>query len=266
MSGRAAREPSGFRDQFSSVAEQYVRFRPTYPDELFDWLAELAPDRALAWDCATGSGQAAAGLARRFDRVVATDASPAQLANAPPHPRVEYRRAPAEASGLPEGSASLITVAQALHWIELEPFWREVRRVGREGGIIAVWCYSGLEIEPAVDAVIGRFYRETVGPFWAPERRFVDTGYRTLPFPFAELPAPRFTMATDWTLGHLEGYLRSWSATANYRAALGEDPVPGLHPSLAAAWGDPSRARVVRWPLHLRAGRVTRETAPDRTA
>lgn len=52
----------GFADHFSVRSRDYARFRPSYPPALFAWLAETAPARRLAWDCATGSGQAAAGL------------------------------------------------------------------------------------------------------------------------------------------------------------------------------------------------------------
>jgi hypothetical protein len=160
----------------------------------------------------------------------------------------------------------MVTVAQALHWLDLPSFWREVRRVARPAGVVAAWCYGGLEIEPGVDRLIGTFYRETVGPFWAPARRLVDEGYRSVDFPFDEIGAPPFQMAVQWTLPHLEGYLRSWSATANYRRARGEDPVALLHGALGAAWGRPDEAKSVRWPLRMRVGRVTSETGPDPAA
>ena len=263
--GNAPGEP-GFNDQFSSVADGYVRYRPTYPDRLFAWLATLVPDRGLAWDCATGSGQAAQGLARHFDRVVATDASAAQLGNARPDPRIEYRQAPAHASGLPDRSAALVTVAQALHWLDLGSFWPEARRVARPGGVVAVWCYSGVTIDPAVDPLIRTYYRDVVGPHWAPERILVDEGYRSVVFPFPEITAPPFEIAVEWTLADLEGYLRSWSASASYRKAHGEDPVARVHPALEAAWGRPDDAKPVRWPLHVRVGRVPLETDPDGAA
>jgi len=87
-----------FKDHFSKQAADYARFRPRYPREMFEYLGRIAPSRALAWDCATGNGQAAVGLAAVFERVIATDASEKQIANAEPHERVEYRVAPAEES------------------------------------------------------------------------------------------------------------------------------------------------------------------------
>src|SRR5262249_32870016 len=140
---RSMTEPQGrFPDHFSKVAADYSIFRPRYPEELFEYLASLAPRRTLAWDCAAGSGQATLGLATRFDAVIATDASAAQLAAAPRHPRIDSRVARAERSDLRSGSVDLAVVAQALHWLMLEPFYDEAHRVLTAGGVLAVWCYG----------------------------------------------------------------------------------------------------------------------------
>jgi SAM-dependent methyltransferase len=245
-----------FRDHFSGAAADYAAYRPRYPAALFAWLADLAPRRDVAWDAGTGSGQAATGLAAYFERVIATDASAAQLARAEPHPRVEYRVAIAEQSDLPDGSVALVTAATALHWFDRGRFWREARRVLAEGGAIAVWSYGLMEVTPAVDAVVTRLYRDIVGPFWPFERRMVEQGYRTIEFPFEEVPAPDFAMEARWTLVHLTGYLGTWSAVLRYREARREDPVALVSAELQRAWGDPEEPRPVRWPLALRAGRA----------
>lgn len=245
-----------FSDHFSGVAGAYAEFRPRYPDGLFDWLARAAPGRRLAWDCATGSGQAAVPLARHFESVVATDASADQVAAATPDPRVRYRVAPAEQSGLASGSADLVTVAQALHWFDRPAFYREAARVLREEGLLAVWTYGHPRLDDsAADAVFQEFYSGTVGPCWPPERALVDAGYRTIEFPFEEIDPPAFEMETRWPLAGLIGYVGTWSATTRFRATHGIDPVPALARDLAAAWGDPETPRRIRWPLAIRAGR-----------
>jgi ubiquinone/menaquinone biosynthesis C-methylase UbiE len=243
------------QDHFSSVSHQYATSRPTYPHALFQWLATVAPAHERAWDCACGSGQASGDLAERFSHVVATDLSAQQLAEAPRHPRVEYHVAVAESSGLPAASFDLVTVAQALHWFEHERFYAEVRRVLRPGGVLAAWCYGkGVVDHPAVDAVLQDFYHEVVGPYWKPERKLVEEGYRSLPFPQPELAVPDLSMALDWSLEALIGYTRSWSATALYIKTLGSDPVPALAGRLRAVWGDPAVLRHrIRWPLSIRA-------------
>lgn len=244
-----------FPDHFSGVAEGYARFRPGYPAALFAWLAERAPGRGLAWDCATGSGQAAPGLAEHFARVVATDASAEQVAHAAPHPRVEYRVAPAERSGLPDGSADLVAVAQALHWLDLPAFYREARRVLRPGGLLAAWCYVRLTLsDPALDRAFAALYDDVLGPYWPPERRWVEEGYAGLPFPFREVAAPALAIEARLTLDELAGYLGTWSATRRHREATGRDPVPDAVEALRRGWGDPAAPRPVRWPLAVRAG------------
>lgn len=248
-----------FADHFGGVARGYASFRPTYPRALFDWLAEVAPSRSLAWDCATGSGQAAVDLAAGFAHVIATDASAAQIAQATPHPRVEYRVATAEDSGIATGSVDLVAVAQALHWFDLGRFNAEARRVLVRGGVIAEWAYGLTRVDgDAVDALVQHYYSEVVGPWWPPERSHIETGYRDLAFPFTRLDAPPFTMAVDWNLGQLLGYLRTWSATARFTQVRGFDPVLALGERLAPHWGPPAQARRVSWPLALRAGRVDR--------
>jgi len=245
----------GFKDHFSGHAAAYARHRPHYPGALFDWLAEQAPVHDLAWDCATGNGQAALALARHFDRVVASDASSEQIARAEVHPRVTYRVAGAEHSALPDHCIDLVTVAQAAHWFDLPAFYHEVQRVVRPGGVIALWCYGLATISPAVDAVVGDYYEHTIGPWWPPERRHIEHGYRDLPFPFSPLSAPAFTMQTAWSMNQLLDYLGTWSATRRCAAATGHDPLAALAPGLHAAWGDAS-SRTVHWPLGLRAGTV----------
>ena len=176
---------------FGAVAAHYAAFRPTYPAALFAWLAAESPGRTLAWDCATGSGQAALALAEHFEQVVATDVSAEQLAHAGRHPRVRYARAPAEASPLDDASADLVTVAQALQWFDLDAFFAEVDRVLRPGGLLAAWTYLLFETSPEVDAIILRYYRETLGPYWAWERRLVEEGYASVAFPFEAVEGRR---------------------------------------------------------------------------
>lgn len=244
-----------FQDHFSRTATGYAAFRPDYPDALFAGLARLAPTTDIAWDCATGSGQAARGLVVHVDRVIATDASAAQIAAARPHERVEYRVARADASGLADASVPLVTVAQALHWFECDAFWREARRVLRPGGVIAAWCYGTLQMEADIDPLLDEFYSTTVGPYWPPERHMIESRYRELEFPFEEIAFPPMWMERVFTLPALMGYLGTWSAVHRYRDAVGVDPLPELAAALGRVWGAPEHSRVARWELGIRVGR-----------
>ncbi|HET6779245.1 MAG TPA: class I SAM-dependent methyltransferase [Gemmatimonadales bacterium] len=241
-------------DHFSQIAASYASCRPTYPEELFDYLAGLVHGRRLAWDCGAGTGQATIPLARRFDAVIATDISISMLEQAPRHPRVEYRAAPAEASGIPSATVDLVTVAQALHWLDVKAFYEEAARVLLPGGVLAVWTYASPQLEDAtLQHHLSRFNREKVGPYWPPERRHVEEGYRTLSFPFAELDPPALAMEERWTLPQLLGYIGTWSATQRFRELAGRDPALDLERKLAPHWGNSTRR--VRWPLTLRLGR-----------
>lgn len=249
-------EPA-FHDHFSSLAAKYAEFRPTYPPELFAWIAAQAPARALVWDCACGNGQASRGLAEHFDHVIATDASEAQLAAAKPHPKVEYRVALAEASGLPAHAVDAVTVAQAAHWFKHDAFYAEVKRVLRPGGLLAVWTYDFLQLDDEkLQARISDFHENVGARYWPPERAYVEAQYRTLPFPAErEIPTPKLRMTVSWNLSQLLGYFRSWSAIKNYIKANGNDPVEALTAELTPLWGAPNSAHSITFPLFIRAAR-----------
>lgn len=243
-----------FKDHFSVQAADYAKFRPRYPQELFDYLGSIAPSRHVAWDCGTGNGQAAVGLASVFDRVIATDASEKQIANAQSHEKVEYRVAPSENTAIRSETLDLITIAQALHWFDLNRFYPEVRRVLKNNGVFAASAYNLLHVEPAIDEVVNRYYYEVVGPFWPPERKLVEQ-FADLPFPFHKVDPPKFEMTAQWNLDHLLGYLRTWSSTQRFITAKGSDPLEQIMDDLFSAWGKAGQKRRITWPLMLRIGR-----------
>lgn len=245
-----------FKDYFSGQAAGYAEFRPRYPAELFAWLASIAPARERAWDCATGSGQAALGLAGEFGAVIATDASAQQIEHAVRHPRVTYRQAAGEDSGIPAHSIDLVAVAQALHWLRRAEFFAEALRVLRPRGVLALWGYDIVRTVPEVDAILDRFGGVTLADYWAPERAIVVDHYRSVHLPFEEIPAPPFTMTHEWTRHHLIGYLRTWSAVRVFTAREGSDPVTPIEREIAPLWPDANEPRPARWELFLRVGRA----------
>lgn len=247
---------ANFEDHFSKGAGYYARYRPQYPGELFVYLASISPGRRLAWDCGTGNGQAALELAKHFERVVATDASADQIAQAFPHERVDYRVERAEDVSLEGGSVDLVTVAIAVHWFDLEPFYQAVRRVARPGGILAVWLYHLPVIDPAIDPILAHYYNDVVAGFWPERFHYMADRYQTLPFPFEELNPPAFQMQADWDLTQITGFLNSWSATQRYQQARHQHPVGVIWQELSAAWGKPDLHRSIHWPVYMRVGRM----------
>lgn len=245
-----------FKDHFSGHAAAYARYRPAYPAALYDWLAAQVTTHDCAWDVATGNGQAAAELAKRFTRVIATDGSVEQIAQAAAVANIEYRVETAEGSRLADHTVDLVTVAQAYHWFDHAAFVKQVQRVARPGGMLAIWTYALAEINPDVDRVVRKFYSGPIEGFWPPERRLVEAGYSSLEFPWPDSDVPEFRLQLDWSLDDLLGYLRTWSAVQRYLSVRHQDPVTEWQAEFASAWGE-NASLVVSWPLRVRCFRIT---------
>lgn len=247
---------SAFKDHFSGHASTYAAFRPSYPESLFATIARQAPGTATAWDCGCGNGQASQGLAAHFGHVFATDASEAQVKAATPHPRITYRTAPAEQSGLPASSVDAVLVAQALHWFDFERFYDEVERVCRPGGLFVASAYGLAQITPEIDAAVYAFYEGDIGPYWPADRAHIDAGYQTIPRRFPVVDFPPIAMTAQWSLDQWVGYLGTWSAVQRYKAATGNDPIPAIQSKLATLWGNPADLKTISWPLTMITGRL----------
>lgn len=247
---------TAFKDHFSSHAAAYAAYRPAYPPALAAWLAGIAPVTGDALDVGCGSGQLALLLAQHFRQVIATDPSARQIASAAPHPRIDYRVAPAEASGLPDASIDLLTAAQAAHWFDLPAFFTETRRLLRPGGVVALISYAGMEHRGPIEPIVERFRLETLEDYWPPERAMVENGYSDIALPFAPITPPEFAIELSWPLATMIGYLDTWSAVRAMEARIGRGPFDDVVAELTAAWGDPDAHRTIRWPLTIVAGRA----------
>ena len=243
------------KDNFSSGSDKYAKYRPTYPQEAFNYLNSLVAHKDTAWDCGTGNGQVARELAKTFGQIFATDLSSAQIAQAPAVPNIHYSAQPAEKTNFDDHQFDLITVAQAIHWFDFEKFYAEVRRTAKPSALLAVMGYDLITINPPIDAIIRHFYGKQIGPYWDSERRYIDERYQSIPFPFDEIPTPQFTNRQQWTPDHLAGYVRTWSAVKHFIRENGYDPVGALMSELEPHW--PAGAlKEVRFPILLRVGRI----------
>jgi hypothetical protein len=245
------------KDLFSRQASLYATFRPTYPEALYQFIFQHVPKKETAWDCATGNGQVAQYLSRHFRNVFATDISQQQLDNALQLKNVAYSIAPAEQTSFANGQFDLITVGQALHWFDHEAFYKEVNRVSNTHGIIAVWGYNILSVAPDIDNLLNNFYHNVVGPYWDDARKMVENAYRSIPFPFKEIPTPSFYITLSWTPEQLEGYLLTWSSTQKYIKTTNANPIPFLMEKIHREW-HPGKSREIRFPVFLRIGMVNR--------
>jgi ubiquinone/menaquinone biosynthesis C-methylase UbiE len=240
------------KDNFSEQADIYVKYRPHYPQKLFDFVLQYVSKKEKSWDCATGNGQTAKMLANYFKDVFATDISQRQIDQAYKAGNIYYSVQPAEQTNFPENTFDLITVSQALHWFATDKFYTEVKRVAQRGAIIAAWSYSLLNISPEIDKLIRSFYTHTIGPYWDAERRYVDDEYNTIPFPFKEIPVPKFSMQYQWTIAELQGYLNTWSALQKFIASNSFNPVSELVERMKPYAGN-EKMKIV-FPLHVRMG------------
>lgn len=245
---------AGFQDHFGAQANAYRQFRPNYPSQLFEALAAASNGHELAWDCATGSGQAALPLARFYESVLATDASAKQLQYAAATDAVYFIQAPAEAPCLKPASVDLLVVAQALHWFHLPTFFAVAKSVLKPGGVFAAWTYNLMTVDATIDPLLNHFYHNTLGAYWPTERRLVESGYADIAMPFAMLELGEFAMTAKWNHEELCGYLSTWSAVQHYKEDTGNDPLPDLHAQLNQVWGDKNATREVSWPLSIKAG------------
>lgn len=241
------------KDYFSRQSKAYAAFRPTYPEELYAFIFRHLKGRSCAWDCATGNGQVARRLADYFHAVYATDISQQQLDHAVAARNIFYSAAPAEVTPFGDNQFDLITVAQALHWFDLHSFYREANRTAKPGGLLAVWGYGLLTVDPVVDDMFLDFYNHQTGPYWDPARRLVENHYRDIPFPFETLPCPEFNISVRWTPDQFAGYLQSWSATQKYIADHGINPVTSFMDSLLNVWGK-DETKLVTFPVFMKLG------------
>jgi ubiquinone/menaquinone biosynthesis C-methylase UbiE len=243
------------KDNFSKNSDEYARFRPGYPDAVFDYLKSLCKNHGTAWDCATGNGQVAEKLSVFFDQVYATDISQNQMDHAPEKSNIEYAVQPAEHTDFPDDFFDLIVVAQAIHWFDFDAFYAEVRRTGKPQSILAVLGYGLIRINSEMDPIIQRLYIEVLGEYWDPERKYIEEHYRSIPFPFEELEVPEFRNKYFWTYDQLIGYLHTWSAVKHYIEANGQNPIESIADDLKASWGETGE-REVEFSLLLRVGKI----------
>jgi SAM-dependent methyltransferase len=243
------------KDYFSEQSKVYAAFRPTYPNELYDFLLKTVSVKGRAWDCGTGNGQVARVLATHFAKVDATDISSQQLANAPVVENITYSVSPAEKTNFADHSFDLITVGQALHWFDREAFYREVKRVGKPGATVAVWGYATLSVSIELDEIIGDFYENIVGPYWDDARRLVEEEYKSIEFPFQQVKRARFAIEVDWTPQQLAGYFESWSATQKYIKVHNHNPVPAVMTRLGKLWTE-NELRRIKFPVFVLSGIV----------
>lgn len=244
-----------FKDHFSDNSDQYLAYRPRYPASLFQQLSDLTTGHDCAWDCATGSGQAAQELGRFYARVIATDASQTQIKSAVRNSKVDYWVALAENSAIRLQSIDLVTVAQAMHWFDIDKFSDEVSRVLKPGGVLAAWTYGLTRVEPGIDELVNHLYGPVLEPYWPQERKMIENEYRDFRLPLPEIAMPGYEMTQQWSLPQFMGYLGTWSAIRLYRQQTDTDPLEVLLADFQRQWGGADTLKTITWPVVVRVWR-----------
>lgn len=243
------------KKRFSKQADLYAKYRPDYPEEIYKFIFEHLNQQKIAWDCATGSGQVAGYLASHFDQVFANDISEEQLSYAPEKGNITYLNTPAEHSGLPENVFNLITIAQAIHWLDFDQFYDEVRRTARKNALLAVIGYGMVRIDEQSNTVIDNLYERAFQEYFNENRRYLDNRYQNIPFPFDEITSPAFEKHYNWSIDELEGYFNSWSAIQRIKSEKGYNPADDTIAELKNVL-DNSENFEVTFPIFMRLGRV----------
>jgi SAM-dependent methyltransferase len=241
------------KDNFSIHSDNYKKYRPNYPSDFYKYLNSILPSKIKAWDCGTGNGQVAFELAKTFNSVFATDISHSQIDNAIQGDNIFYSIQPAEKTNFEAQQFDLIIIAQAIHWFDFDKFYKEVRRTAKDNALICVIGYGRLQVSKKIDALITKFYKNTIGIYWDEERKYIDQNYQTIPFPFDEIEVPKFTNSLYWTFEHLMGYINTWSAVKHFIKKNGFNPTDKLRLQIEEQWGFEIK-REINFPLLLRIG------------
>jgi ubiquinone/menaquinone biosynthesis C-methylase UbiE len=245
-----------FNDSFSKQSDIYLKYRPSYPTELFSYLSSLTEKHALAWDCGTGNGQAAISLSAFYEKVLATEPSESQIRYAMKSPKVSYFIEAAESSSIRTNTVDIVTIANALHWFNFDLFYKEVNRIVKSNGVIAAWSYGLPEISPEIDSIVKQFHDGTLGTYWQPQNRLVEKQYATIPFPFQPIPSPKFYIEKVFNLKELIGYFNTWSATQRFINDNKFNPTEELEEDLNKVWTNTESKKKLRWELILKVGKV----------
>jgi ubiquinone/menaquinone biosynthesis C-methylase UbiE len=242
------------KDNFSKQASAYSKFRPQYSDEIIAYIISFVENKSKALDVATGNGQVAYKLSVAFEKVYGIDISENQLDNSYVADNIIYNAASAENTFFEDQEFDLITVAQAVHWFNFDLFYKEVYRILKPNGVIAVLGYGLFSTNSNTDIILRDFYYNIVGPYWDAERKYLDENYQTIPFPFEEQVVEKFENQLEWSFEELIGYLETWSSVQHYIKKNNNNPLDLIRDRLKISWEENDKK--VTFPMLLRIGKL----------
>ncbi|XP_071806057.1 putative methyltransferase DDB_G0268948 [Asterias amurensis] len=218
-------------------ASLYHKFRPSLPHQVFERiLCHLQEKKSqpfkLAIDVGCGSGQMTRPLASHFEKVIGVDVSESQLEAARQitnSPNVEYRIGVAEKLPAEDGTVDLVTSSQAVHWFDYGAFLKEVHRVLRPHGSLAIIAHGNRvphtckEHDRSKDEKLEKLHTDfyegsALAPYWSERRKHIDNLYSdfTIPYDGSIRDDTTIEMIEEMTVASFIGYLRSWSAYQSF--------------------------------------------------
>ncbi|MEL6536603.1 MAG: class I SAM-dependent methyltransferase, partial [Bacteroidota bacterium] len=171
------------------------------------------------------------------EEVIATDGNLRILEGTIPNSKISFEVGQEDTISAKSGSVDLVTVGQALHMLNLEDFYSEVRRVVRPGGVLAVWGFGIPRLGMEFDRLLNRFYSETLSGYWPAGWVHLQQRYKNIPFPFKNVMDERVEAEYYWKFEDWMSFLESWTAVRQYTKDHGGSPVEVLRPLFSQLWG-----------------------------
>ena len=208
-------------------AHLYSKYRPTYPKAVIsaitNYITRCGGSLGLAVDVACGSGQSTFHLKDTFKRIIGVDISKAQIEEANSKCKaknidnIEFRVGNGTELPFVGESVDVVTIAQALHWLDVDRFFSECKRVLKNKGCLAVYGYGNVQVvNQQCNALVSNFYRNSLQGCWHEARHHIDNEYRTIELPFSNTQRIDMTMPYETSLEAFIGYLSTWSGYQKY--------------------------------------------------
>ncbi|CAO3607248.1 unnamed protein product [Cunninghamella blakesleeana] len=265
------------KEKVDYKGDDYVKFRPVYPEELYsiiyDFYQEKSNDYERAADIGTGTGQCASKLAEKFQKVYGVDRLPDMIKHAIQKDNIEYILSDAETLPFEDHSLDVITSATAFHWFNHDLFFKEVKRVLKPNGVLAVWTYffPMIKDNEEIDKIFKKNYVQLLMPYTESHIHHAITLYRDVEFPFKNVDRyicpdsedikhqskKKFSnplLDKKMSLSQFGSYLKTASAYSNYIKENSNDPADDVVDEVAKHLGIADKDTYIihlEWPLGL---------------
>lgn len=213
--------------EYAAHAHIYSKYRPTYPiavvEAITSYVTRLGGSLGHALDVACGSGQSTFYLKDTFKLITGVDISKAQLEEAKSKcqkeniDNIQFLTGSGMELPVESESVDVVTIAQALHWLDIDKFFTECKRVLKPRGCVAVYGYGNVcLINKQCNELVSNFYSNTLQGCWHDARHHIDEEYRSIHMPFSNTQRIDTSMPYETSLDAFIGYVSTWSGYQKY--------------------------------------------------